>query len=346
MKRIFIIVAVFMAVINFYGAGQMKDKIDYKELHQKAIVVDMHNDLLSQSKNYDWAVKHKEKHTDIPRMQMGGIDAQFFAIWISPKVKEPYKRGMEAVKLFDERMEENKTKIGKAKNYNEINSLNKKGKIAAVLCVEGGNVIEGSIRKLQEFYNSGARYMTITWNKSFDWATAAKDPKSKTKGLSALGKRIIQAMDSLGMIIDVSHTGVKTIEDILKVTKNPIIASHSGAYKVRPHYRNLTDDQILSIAKSGGVIGINFCSPFLVENRRANVKDLVNHIDYIVKLAGIDHVGMGSDFDGIETTPLGLENISKYPSVTKELLNRGYSEKDIKKILGGNILRVIKAVCK
>jgi membrane dipeptidase len=346
MKRIFFLITVLFAVIIFKGMGQMKDKIDYKELHKKAIVVDMHNDLLSKSKNYDWSIKHKENHTDIPRMILGGIDAQFLAIWVSPKVKDPYKRGLEEAELFRKRVEENKEKIGAAKNYSDIMSLNKKGKIAAILCVEGGNVIQNSIKKLQEFYSLGARYMTITWNNSFEWATAAKDPKSKTKGLSAQGKKIIHAMDSLGMIIDVSHTGVKTIEDILKITKNPIIASHSGSYKLRPHFRNLTDEQMQSIANSGGIIGVNFCPPFLNETKKASIKDVIDHIDYIVNLVGIDHVGLGSDFDGIESTPVGLEDISKYPAITKALLDRGYSEKDIKKILGENILRIIKQVCR
>jgi membrane dipeptidase len=253
---------------------------------------------------------------------------------------------IEYAKLFYQKVKENSKTVGIAKNYDDIMALNKEGKIALILCLEGGNVIDGDVNKLKEFYNLGARYMTITWNKSYDWAVSAKDTKSKIKGLSSKGKKIIQVMDSLGMIIDVSHTGEKTIFDILNTAKNPIIASHSGSYTLRPHYRNLTDEQIKAIAKTGGVIGINFCAPFLVQNKEATVKDVVNHIDYIVKLVGIDYVGLGSDFDGILTTPKGLEDVSKFPAVTKELLNRGYSEKDIKKILGGNILRVFKTVCK
>ena len=346
MKRMIFYITLVIVVLNLKGMSQMKDKLDYKEIHKKAIVVDMHNDLLSKSSSYDWSVKHKENHTDVPRLLIGGIDVQFLAIWVSPRVKDAYKKGLEEAGIFKKRVEENKEKIGAAKNYDEIISLNKQGKIAAVLCIEGGNVIQNSIKKLQEFYDLGARYMTITWNKSFDWAVAAKDPKSKTKGLNALGKKIIQTMDSLGMIIDIAHTGVKTIEDILKITKNPIIASHSGSYKLRPHYRNLTDEQILAITKKGGMIGINFCPPFLTDKKSASINDIMDHIDYIVKLAGIDHVGLGSDFDGIESTPVGLEDCSKYPAITKALLDRGYSEKDIKKILGENFLRVIKKVCK
>lgn len=332
--------------LHYIGTAQMIDKKNCKQIHEEAIVVDMHNDLITQSKNYDWSKKHKEKHTDIPRMISGGIDVQLFAIWISPRVKNPYKKSIEYVKLFFQRIEENKDKIGIAKKYDDIVKLNKSGKIAAILCLEGGNIIEGDIKKLEEFYQLGARYLTITWNNSLDWATAAKDKKSKESGLSNKGRKIIQAMDSLGMIIDVSHTGEKTIDDIIEITKNPIIASHSGVYALRSHYRNLTDRQIIAIAKTGGVIGVNFCGPFLVKDKAATIKDVANHIDYIVKLVGTDHVGIGSDFDGILTTPIGLEDISKYPAITKELVNRGYSEKDIKKILGGNFLRVFKAICK
>ena len=332
----------FYLFLNLGVMGQT-----YKELHKEAIVVDMHNDLLTESLNgYDWSIKNKIKHTDIPRLIKGGVDVQFLAAWVSPRKKYHYKRAMELVECFNKNIEKNKSKIGQARNYEEILKLNKEGKIAFILCIEGGSIIENSIEKLKEFYSLGARYMTITWNNDIDWATSAKSANSKKKGLSGIGKKVIQTMDSLGMIIDVSHTGVKTIEDILKITKNPIIASHSGAYAINPHFRNLTDEQIIAIAKNGGVIGINFCSVFLSKTKKATVKDIVDHIDYIVQLVGIDHVGLGSDYDGIVSVPQGMEDASKYPQITKTLLARGYSEKDIKKILGGNILRVIKQVCK
>jgi membrane dipeptidase len=332
----------FYVFLNLSVMGQT-----YKELHKDAILVDMHNDLLTETVDgYDWSVKNKTKHTDIPRLIEGGVNVQFLAAWISPRKKYHYQKAMELVERFNVNVEKNKSKIGQATNYKEIIKLHQEGKIAFVLCLEGGSVIENSIEKLKEFYSHGARYMTITWNNDLEWATAAKSTNSNKKGLSTFGKKVIKTMDSLGMIIDVAHTGVKTIEDILKTTKNPIIASHSGAYAINPHYRNLTDEQIVAIAESGGVIGINFCAWFLSPTRTATVKDIVDHIDYIVELVGVDHVGLGSDYDGISSVPKGMENVSKYPLITKTLLERGYSEKDIKKILGGNILRVIKQVCK
>ena len=146
------------------------------------------------------------------------------------------------------------------------------------------------------------------------------------------------------MIIDVSHTGIKTIEDILKVTKNPIIASHSGAYKIKNHYRNLNDDQIKAIANSGGLIGITFYPPFIGVGKSADIMTVIKHINYIVDLVGIDHVAIGSDFDGMELTPTGLEDVSKFPNLIKALRKQNYSEQDIKKICGENFLRVLKSI--
>jgi len=342
MVKIFNYIILFFLVFNLSVMGQT-----YKKLHNEAIVVDMHNDLLTETvKGYDWSIKNKIHHTDIPRLIEGGVDVQFLVAWISPRKKYHYDKAMELFERFTTNIEKNSSKVGQAKNYKEIIELNKDGKIALVFCLEGGSIIENSLEKLKEFYALGARYMTITWNKDLDWAYCAKGPDSKTKGLSAFGKKVIKTMDSLGMIIDVSHTGIKTIEDILKTSKNPIISSHSGAYAINPHFRNLTDEQIIAIAKTGGVIGVVFCPPFLSETKEASVKDIVDHIDYIVRLVGIDYVAIGSDFDGIYSVPKGMEDASKFPNITKTLLERGYSEKDIKKILGENALRVIKQVCK
>ncbi|HQJ76361.1 MAG TPA: membrane dipeptidase, partial [Bacteroidota bacterium] len=214
-----------------------------------------------------------------------------------------------------------------------------------ILCVEGGHVIENNIDKLIDLYNDGARYMTITWNNSLDWAISAADSRSKTQGLSDFGKQVIKTMDSLGMLIDVAHTGIKTIEDIIEVTKNPIIDTHTGAYTLRQHTRNLTDEQLKAIAKTGGVIGVVFYPSFLVSKGKATIDSVVKHIDYIKNLIGIDYVSLGSDFDGIESTPIGLEDVSKFPDLTIALLKKGYSEVEVRKILGLNFLRVFKKVC-
>ncbi len=186
--------------------------------------------------------------------------------------------------------------------------------------------------------------MTITWNNSTSWAVSAQDSRSATVGLSEFGKSVIRMMDSLGVIIDISHTGIKTIQDILQVTTNPIVATHSGVRAIRNHYRNLYDSQIIDIANSGGVIGVVFYPPFLTTGT-AYIDNVIQHIDYIKNLVGIDYVAIGSDFDGIEVTPVGLEDVSKFPALTLKLLEHGYTQEEVEKILGGNFMRVFEQVC-
>ena len=188
--------------------------------------------------------------------------------------------------------------------------------------------------------------MTITWNNSTSWAVSAKDARSTTVGLSEFGKEVIRTMDSLKMIIDVSHVGTKTVDDILAIAKGPVIASHSGCAALNNHYRNLTDDQIRAIAATGGVIGVVFYPPFLKSSGVVTTETVADHIDHIRNLVGMDYIALGSDFDGIEVTPVGLENVSKFPELTKVLLRRGYTREDMRKILGENFARVMKSVCK
>jgi membrane dipeptidase len=270
-------------------------------------------------------------------------------VWVDPSthLADSYNHAMNMVSLFNDEIALNPETIGQARNKTEALALHEEDKIAAVMCVEGGHAIEDDITKLKNLYNAGMRYLTITWNNSTDWAVSAQDDRSETVGLSDFGREVIRTLDTLGVIIDVSHTGIKTIEDILETTTNPIIASHSGVRAIRNHYRNLYDDQIIAIANSGGVIGIVFYPPFLVNYGSADIDDVADHIDYIVNLVGIDYVGIGSDFDGIGTNKVqGLYDTSTFPALTLELLSRGYSRSDVDKILGGNFLRVFGQVCR
>lgn len=318
-------------------------------LHNDAFVIDLHNDILetTEDMNYEWGVLHTTKHTDIPRLIQGGVDAQMFTLWIDPDKSGSYfSYAKKFINTFTTQMNKNSDKIAQARSVKEIDSINTQGKIAAVLCVEGGHSIENSIANLIDLYNSGARYMTITWNNSIGWAVSAADSRSATVGLSDFGRQVVKTMDSLGMLIDIAHTGVKTIEDILTVTKNPIIDTHTGVYALRANSRNLTDSQIRAIAKTGGVIGVVFYPSFLMGKGIATVDTVIKHIDYIKNLVGIDYIALGSDFDGIESTPIGLENVSKFPNLTMGLLKKGYSETDIRKILGLNFKRVAGKVWK
>jgi membrane dipeptidase len=272
----------------------------------------------------------------------------------------------------------------------ELKRAIKEKRLAAMIGVEGGHMIEDKIEYLDNLYVRGARYLTLTWNNSTSWATSAADETTRGdsllhKGLTDHGKKIIARMNELGMLIDVSHNGEQTFWDVMKLTTKPVIASHSSVWALCPHRRNLKDDQIKAIAKNGGVIHLNFYAGFIdstyerkaaafLEKYKAEIDELIkdgtqpdyagmivmekhqqevavlrpplsmllDHLDYIVKLVGVNHVGLGSDFDGIETAPLQLDGVQDFPNITKALVERGYSKKDIRKILGGNFLRVFR----
>ena len=305
-------------------------------------------------------------------------------------MQQPFAYANREMDSLDAVVARNPGKIVKVAGYAELIKAVKKHKIAAMFGVEGGHMIEDDLNKLEALYNRGARYLTLTHNIAPSWATSAADETTKPnlshKGLTDFGIQVVQRMNQLGMIIDVSHAGEQTFWDIIKVTTKPIIASHSSVYSLVPHRRNLKDDQIKAIALNGGVIQINFNPGFIdssfdnkeiaflkkhaAENdsllksglgefytmdylynkyaeeanaMRSPLSMLIQHIEYIINLVGVDYVGLGSDFDGINLTPQQLDDVTTYPLITKALVEKGYSKKDIKKILGGNFLRVLKA---
>lgn len=319
-------------------------------VHSKYTLIDLHNDVLEVmigDPNYHLADLHNYNHTDIPRLQQGGVDIQFFSIWVSPTEYTNYfNQALVMRDLFYSELAANTITIEQATTINQALEINEQNKIAAVIGVEGGHHIEESIDKLVQLYNAGMRYLTITWNNSISWAISAADTRTTTQGLNTFGRQVIKTLDSLGVIIDVSHTGIKTIQDILQETSNPIIATHSGARAIRNHTRNLYDWQIQDIANSGGVVGIVFYPPFLTSNPPAEISDVIQHVDHIVNLVGVDYVAIGSDFDGIGTNVvIGLEDVSKYPDLTLALLEHGYTEQEVAKFLGGNFKRVFEEVC-
>ncbi|RJP70899.1 MAG: membrane dipeptidase [Ignavibacteriales bacterium] len=328
--------------------GNLKIDFELDLVHNAAFVIDLHNDILELlGDDENIGDSNPQYQTDLPRLKAGGVDAQVFAMWpnVGSDPSEGYEQVIGYADKFFNQVDKNSFTLMQATNPEELQSGIDEGKIAGILAVEGGSAIEDDLNKLKEFYDLGVRYMTITWNYNSNWAVSAKDAESKTRGLSEFGKQVIKMMDSLGMIIDVSHTGVKTIEDILTVTKNPIIASHSGVWKLNNHYRNLTDAQIISIAKSRGLIGVVFYKSFLSRSNDVTIETVIQHIDYIKKLVGINFIALGSDFDGGITTPVGLEDASKFPALTYALLKHGYTNSEVKQILGGNFLRVFNEVC-
>lgn len=374
----------FLALCSFIHMTKAQE--DYKKIHKDILVVDGHNDVIISSilDGHDISNRLSTGHTDIPRLIEGGVDVQVFAVWSDDKKwkKDAFKHANDQIDALEKVIKKNKDKIAIAKSVNEIYRLQKKGKIAAVIGIEGGNMIEESIPNLVKLHNRGAKYLTLTWNYNLSWATAASvedsKPANEQHGLSEKGKEIIRKMNDLGMMVDLSHASKKTFYDVLDVSSKPILVSHSNAATLTPHSRNLDDAQLEALKKNKGVVGVNFYSGFLdtaFESRihqlydnhfgtltekisasrkyhklpkelkfQADVKLdlLLNHIDYLVSKVGIDHVAIGSDYDGIESTPQYLEDVSKLPMLTKALLERDYKKEDVAKIMGLNFLRIMQ----
>lgn len=366
----------------------------YQRIHRKAVMVDTHNDLLTavieKKLQLDSDLKGKT-HSDLNRFLQAGVDLQLFSVWCDGEKQNPFawaNREMDTLLAVAQR---NPDKLIITDNLASMESAWKQGKLVGLFGVEGGHMIENDLNKLDQLYAKGARYMTLTWNNSTSWASSAWDetmqPEKLTqKGLTAFGKQVVQRMNQLGMLVDLSHVGVQTFWDAINTTTKPVLVSHSNCHAICPVPRNLTDEQIKAIGKNGGVIHLNFYSGFVdssfkqketaflqthareldslkqtgmqqeyamsiltnkyadeVYNIRPTLDQLLNHLDHIVRLIGVNHVGMGSDFDGITSAPKELNDVTDYPLITKALLERGYSKKDIEKILGKNFLRILKA---
>jgi len=368
----------------------------YLKLHEEAIVVDTHNDVLSTAtlNGMDIGTDLTGKtHSDLARFKKGGVDVQVFSIFCDEHfgVGSAFHQANREIDSLYAIAGRNPDKMQIVTDPAGLEQAVKHHKLAAMLGVEGGHMIENNMDYLDSFYRRGVRYMTLTWNNSTPWATSAMEETSKafktsSYGLTEMGKAVVKRMNQLGMMVDLSHVGAQTFWDAIHTTTKPIICSHSSVYALCPVFRNLKDDQIKAVGANGGVIQVNFYSGFLdsnysfrmglflkrhqpemdsmtaakapnyeineflskkypaeVDSLRAPLSLLIDHIDYIVKLIGTDHVGLGSDFDGIESPPQQLNDVTTYPLITRELLKRGYKPGDIKKILGGNFIRVFKA---
>lgn len=368
---------------------------DYKKIHNKAILVDSHNDIITTAltKNYSFDQDLRGKTaTDLHRMEEGGVDVQVFSIWCDGYQKAPFAYANRQIDTLYAWVARNPAKMMIVKTPAELEKAVKQHKLASMMGVEGGHMIEDKISNLDTLFNRGVRYMTLTWNNPPSWATSAMAETHDTmlhgrqKGLNEFGRQIVKHMNELGMMVDLSHVGEQTFWDAINTTSKPVLISHSCVYTLCPVFRNLKDDQIKAVGKNNGVIQLNFYSGFVdssferhkqafndlhkaerdsliaknpdaffaddylytkykdeVQRMRPPLSLLIDHLDYIVKLIGVDHVGLGGDFDGCESTPVGLDGVQDYPNITKALLDRGYSEKDIDKILGGNFIRVFKA---
>ena len=328
-------------------------------LHKQALVVDTHCDTLkcllpqfTRLRDSMWrdrsktgfGKKSKLGHIDLPRLKEGGVDLQVFAISSErdPTPSYALRTAMEMTEAFYTECEKYPKLVQPITSYAEIIKANEEGKIAAMLSIEGADVIEGRISMLRVYHRLGIRMVGLVHSLRNLLADGVADNRTKG-GLSQFGVEVVEELDKLGMIVDVSHLSDAGFWDVLEISKDPVVASHSNARAVCNHPRNMTDDMIRALADRGGVMGMNFATDF-VHPKNPSVETLVDHIDHIVDLVGPEHVGLGSDFDGIPDTPRGLEDVSKMPSITKELVKRGYSEEYIRLILGGNHLRLIKRV--
>lgn len=335
--------------------SQTPSAAEVERAHRAAILIDAHNDApLRLIRGVDIGLHAKQGHTDLPRLRQGGVDAVFFAIYVSPKYLQERQSLRRTLEMFDVVHNDIVGRYPKdfqlALAADDIEGAHRQGKIAVLIGVEGGHVIENNLRLLRMFYALGARYMTLTHANTNDWADSSGDidnPKVRHhNGLTDFGHQVIAEMNRLGMLVDLSHVSDKTFWDVLEVSKAPVFASHSSCRALSNDRRNLTDEMIRALARQGGLIHINFHGGFLTKRPAppANLDDVVAHIDHAVKIGGIDSVGIGSDFDGIDRGPVGLEDVSKFPNLTRALLEKGYSAADIGKIYGGNLLRLMRAV--
>ena len=363
-----------------------------RQIQMSAIVIDTHDDTPQRFlfDNFDLGRRDTEGSIDIPRMRQGNLGGIFFSIWVPIEVQGPAatKRALDLIDTVREQVAQHPNDLTLATTAEGVRAAHAQHKIAALMGVEGGHMIDNDLRVLRDFYALGVRYMTLTHTADTDWAGSSGS--TKNTGLTDFGKQVVLEMNRLGMIADISHVSDKTFYDAVAVSRAPMIASHSSCRAICDAPRNMTDDMIRALAAKGGVIQINYHIGFLSQEykdaRKAidaeyaprdkantdkyaddeaqqiiagqklsdefvragklpkvSYEKIVDHIDHAVKIAGADHVGLGSDFDGA-VMPIGMEDASMLPKITESLLRRGYTESDIRKILGENTLRVMAEV--
>lgn len=279
-------------------------------------------------------------HTDIPRLLKGRVGAQFWSVYIPHSATEEgaARVQLEQIDIARQLIARYPDVFELALSPSDVERIFGSGKIASMLGMEGGHAIENSLGALRAFHDLGVRYMTLTHNGTLDWADAANDVR-RHGGLTPFGREVVREMNRLGMLVDLSHTSPEVMNHALDVSAAPVIWSHANAMGVHDHPRNVPDQVLRRLPDNGGVVMVTFVPSFLTGRDTATIADVVAHIERVVGLAGVDHVGIGSDFDGISSTPVGLEDVSTYPALFAELSRRGWSEADLAKLAGENVLR-------
>ncbi len=370
------------------------------QVYRAAIVVDTHNDMPTKvaDEHYDADIRNPigfgpgKGSTDYPRLLQSGVTGQFFSAFVDAPYAlmtpdSSFDRAMLLTNQVHAFVTRHPDRLIFATSGAQLRRAKRDGKVAVFVGVEGGHAIQGSIARLRRLHAAGVRYMTLTWNNGNSWAGAAAGTNNtRTAGLTAYGKQIVREMNRIGILVDISHVSDSTFWDAIRTTTKPLIASHSSARSLSMHRRNLTDSMLVAVAKTGGVVNVNFFSQFIdsVYNQRLSAIErrmrdedrrlrdagtpneqirttvaalrqrlldslpgtplsvLIDHIDHIAKVAGVEHVGIGSDFDGVTALPTGMEDVTMLPRIAQALLDRGYTDADITKILGGNMLRVLE----
>ncbi len=308
------------------------------------IIVDAHCDTITRIIETNENLYSNKCHIDIKRMKSEGKFVQFFAAFIKPVHTQAYSMRW-AIKCFDRLFQEikkNNDDMMLCCNYIDIDKALESNRIAAILSIEDGIALQGELSALRCFYDLGARSICLTWNNRNEIADGCRVESGG--GLTRFGRDVIREMNKLGMLIDVSHLSEKGFWDVMEESSSPIIASHSNAQKICHHVRNLNNEQLNCIRENNGAIGINFCPDFLNDGTSAGVSDIIRHIEYIISVTGIDHVGLGADLDGIDETPNGISGVQDINKIFNELFKLNYSQEDVEKIAGKNFLRVIKDV--
>jgi membrane dipeptidase len=353
------------------------------DVHYDAIVFDGHADTptLMLEEGYRFGDRHhaRESHVDLPRMFEGGLDAVFMSLYVPPGYGEgpaARKRITDMMTVIERQVREQPDSVAIARSPADVVRITRSGRKAVLLGLEGGHAIGASDSILADLYARGVRYVTLTHINSNSWADASQGV-NRWNGLNDRGRALVRTMNDLGMLVDLSHTSDSTFFDAIAVSRAPVVLSHSSARALTPNVRNASDDMLRALAQNGGVALITFFdgmvnpaldeavmrdvmgrmgsslthlwnTVYAVKRERglpgATLEHVVDHIDHAVRIAGIDHVGLGSDFDGVFDLPGGLEDVTRLPWITYELVRRGYSDEDIRKILGGNLLRVMEEV--
>jgi membrane dipeptidase len=381
------------------GNKKMTSMTDPAQVHSSAIVIDTHADTPQRfvDENWNFTDPLTGGMLNYDSAKKGNLDAQFFSIWVDPHQYAADAAARRTLTLIDATLDQVRKapdKLQLCTSADQILAAHSRGKFAVLMGIEGGHSIEDSLALLRDYYRLGVRYMTLTWSNTNNWADSSGDIDDPTiqhhDGLTPFGKQVVQEMNRLGMLVDISHVSDKTFWDVISTSRTPVIASHSSARALTSAPRNMTDEMLLAMKKNNGVVMVNFFPAFIDEQwrlawnaqkperkkaqdameadykakglpvpynasnkidrefaakiGRAPFNSLIDHFDHVIKIAGIDHVGIGTDFDGIPVPPDGIDSAADLPKVTAALMARGYTAEDMNKLLGGNLLRVFREV--